>query len=223
MTGAHAQPQTPPKQPSLSEEAAPHLRPGERLTGTFLLQVDDLLPPRLPKKHRPGVRRGIDLRAPIRWAVGATPLPWLIPDSWKRLQWLVEGDDFSDHVERGWSRFYRSLRRPFHGRSWGGGYRSMAGSLLIAVRNAYDSDGENDDFLLVVTTERLLALSEPMTLSRHLPARLLAEFPREAFVQRQRPHPPRQEFRADVAFGDGSWIALKTSRIAQTKTLKKVL
>ncbi|MFF8788122.1 hypothetical protein [Streptomyces sp. NPDC015125] len=41
--------------------------------------------------------------------------------------------------------------------------------------------------------------------------------------QRQQPHPARQEFRADVAFGDGSWIALKTGRIAQTETLKKVL
>ncbi|MFI9050890.1 hypothetical protein [Streptomyces sp. NPDC053427] len=201
--------------------AAAHLRQGEQLRAVFPTEVDDLLPPRLPRRYRIRTPRQGRIRL---WPVVRFVLEWIVPESWV---WVIQGNTSGNPVERGASRGYRAIRRRFHGGSWSGGYRSAAGALLIAVRNSPDAffRGQHSECVLAVTTHRLLVLSEPTSAvhERPYPAHLLAEYPRGEFGRRRAEHPARQLFRADVEFRDASWIALRLDERAQVAELTSVL
>ncbi|MFD7923784.1 hypothetical protein ACFV3R_31825 [Streptomyces sp. NPDC059740] len=157
----------------------------------------------MPKRYRvakPQARRG-----PIfsGWRRLLLPIAFL--------GWL--GSVPGDLLERAAENIARGVRRPFRGRVWQGGWDSDAGRLAIAVRNGPTdrTSHDHDDAVLAFTRHRLLVLSRPASPERER-AHLLVEFPRTAFARHRAPHPARHRKRADIAFADGSWLALKAKR-----------
>jgi len=188
----------------------PHLRQGEVLLGAVQCGIDDLLPLKVPRAYRwKKPKRSADVES---WfgALFDTIFPeWMNPFavSWR-----------GPALGR---RSYRAIRRPFHGGSWSGGWRSTAGQLLSAVRNAAAPKilWDKDDVTLVLTSHRLLLLSSESRAEQPQAEHLLAELPRGAYVRRREPHPARQAYRLDLAFGDGSWLAF---RMGETGTVPAV-
>jgi hypothetical protein len=174
----------------LAEYSRGFLRPGETLAGVFPMGLDGLIRGRLPRRYRAGRTEGDGkgrLLAPLVWVFG---LPAYLLES------AVGGT-------------CRGIWRLFRGKVWTGGWQSGAGQFVRTVRNgpSYDSDDDNDRYLLAFTDHRLLLLTEPSTL-RSRPPQLLAELPRGQFALRREPHPSRHKSRVDIAFPDGSWAAL---------------
>ncbi|MEV6942456.1 hypothetical protein AB0N07_10705 [Streptomyces sp. NPDC051172] len=169
------------------EYAARCLPSGERLQRAYLAGLDPLAPERVPRRHRPPRARG-GLLAAV--GVLATPVQELAD---KLHEWM-------------WRGF--GVWRLVRGRVWQGGWQSDAGRFVIAVRAA-DGRGlyENDSFLLTFTDRRVLLLSSALSPEREAPE-LLAEYPRQALALRSEPHPARHRNRVDLAFPDGSWVAL---------------
>ncbi|MGW3117863.1 hypothetical protein ACWDBW_12085 [Streptomyces sp. NPDC001107] len=217
----HAQPNGPPRRMTKrdargqeddarrQEYAARCLAGGEQLLRAFPARLDPLAPERVPRRHRPprpprAPQRGTQDRSfqglgvlllPFYWfaAAGAVLMAPVEALADKLLEWM-------------WRGF--GIRRLVRGRVWQGGWQSDAGRFVIAVRAA-DGRGlyENDNFLLTFTDRRVLLLSSPRSPERETPE-LLAEYPRQVLALRSEPHPARHRNRVDVAFPDGSWVAL---------------
>ena len=113
--------------------------------------------------------------------------------------------------------------RLVRGRVWQGGWQSDAGRFVIAVRAA-DGRGlyENDSFLMAFTDRRVLLLSSPRSPERETPE-LLAEYPRQVLALRSEPHPARHRNRVDLAFPDGSWVALAIGRRDEVPDVRRYL
>ncbi|MER6421695.1 hypothetical protein [Streptomyces sp. NPDC001137] len=115
------------------------------------------------------------------------------------------------------------IRRLVRGRVWQGGWQSDAGRFVIAVRAAGGRGlYENDSFLLTFTDRRVLLLSSPRSPERETPE-LLAEYPRQVLALRSEPHPARHRNRLDVAFPDGSWVALAVGSRDQVGEVRQSL
>lgn len=184
------------------EYAARCLPGGEHLQRAYPAGLDPLAPERVPRRHRPPGARGGGLAAV---AVLLTPVQELAD---KLQEWM-------------WRGF--GIWRLVRGRVWQGGWQSDAGRFVIAVRAA-DGRGlyENNSFLLTFTDRRVLLLSSALSPERETPE-LLAEYPRQVLALRSKPHPARHRNRVDLAFPDGSWVALAIGRREQVDEVRRYL
>ncbi|MER5640830.1 hypothetical protein ABT095_28250 [Kitasatospora sp. NPDC002227] len=180
------------------------LRHGETVFGSFDLALDRLL----PLYFDPERFAGDVLLMPFRWLWDGirSVLTAAIPP-WVR-ELLGLDRRYRQYGLYPWSRFYRTVRRPLHGGSWHGGRGSTAGRLWLAVRTSPARlSPDHRDFTLVLTDQRLLAFSR-VRLSDPRP---VFELPRGSY--RLRPDTPGSWWnrRIDLAFPDGSWIALSAA------------
>ncbi|MFF4505494.1 hypothetical protein [Streptomyces sp. NPDC001401] len=180
------------------EYVARCLPSGEQLYRAFAAGLDPLAPERIPRRCRPPQARGAI-------AVLAAPVEALAN---KLEEWLFRGF---------------GIRRLVRGRVWQGGWDSDAGRFVIAVR-AGDRRGEyeNNRFLLTFTDRRVLLLSAP-GLSEREPPELFGEYPRHVLALRSEPHPARHRNRVDLAFPDGSWVALAIGRRDEVGDVRRYL
>ncbi|UNO39647.1 hypothetical protein [Streptomyces sp. MST-110588] len=181
--------------------ASVYLRAGEVLRGAFPVRFDPLVPERVPKAYRRPVPqaagdsgRSKGCSAWLLWPVKAVAAAISLP---------------AGLLEEGGSRTWRGIRRAFRGPVWQGGWESAAGRFVIAGRTGgVEGTGyDNDALVLVFTDQRLLLLNEPGSPER-VAAQLLGEWWRGQFAERREGHPARHRYRVDVAFPDGSWVAL---------------
>ncbi|GAA3794274.1 hypothetical protein GCM10022403_030180 [Streptomyces coacervatus] len=181
------------------EYAARCLASGEQLYGAFSAGLDPLAPERAPRRCRPR-RGGIAV-------VGVLVAPV------QELAYKLE-----DWFWRGFG-----IRRLIRGRVWQGGWESDAGRFVIAVR-AGDRRGEyeNNRFLLTFTDRRVLLLSSPLSPERETPE-LFGEYPRHVIRLRSEPHPARHRNRVDLAFPDGSWVAVAIGRRDEVGDVRRYL
>ncbi|MER8182596.1 hypothetical protein [Kitasatospora sp. NPDC094015] len=215
MGGANAMSTSYPVGPGpFAPVLAPHLWPGEQLLLVLQCDLDDLLPLKVPRAHRRPRPGGRDAES---WfgAVFEQLLPeWLNPFA---VSW--HGPAFG-------RRSYRAVRRAFHGGSWSGDWSGTAGGVLAAVRGSArlrPVRWDDDNLLVAVTDRRLLVLTDGSTPSRPQPEELLAAIPRGGYHRRREPHPARQTRRVDLAFADGSWLALRMDRTEDVAALHAVL
>ncbi len=204
--------------------AARCLPSGEQLYRAFSAGLDPLAPEHIPRRHRPpraprAPQRGAEDRSfgglrvlllPVYWydmasTLLAAPVEAL---AYKLDEWL-------------WRGF--GIWRLVRGRVWQGGWQSDAGRFVIAVR-AGDRRGsfENNSFLLTFTDRRVLLLSSPSSPERETPE-LFGEFPRHMLALRSEPHPARHRKRVDVAFPDGSWVALAIGKRDEVADVRRYL
>jgi hypothetical protein len=119
---------------------APWLQPHERLLGIVDVDLNDLIRHSVPRKLRPGnTRRGaLDVLASAVVAV----------------MWVVNIFGAFNDV------FIRSVRRIVRGAGLTGGWQSMAGRFVIAVRTGPDTldTYDNSDALMVFTDRRILLM-----------------------------------------------------------------
>lgn len=188
---------------SRQEYASRCLPGGEQLQRAYRAGLDPLAPERVPRRHRPRRSRQDGFFAAV--AVLVTPVQELAD---KLQEWM-------------WRGF--GVRRLVRGRVWQGGWQSDAGRFVIAVRAA-DGRGlyENNSFLLTFTDRRVLLLNSPLSPERETPE-LLAEYPRKVLALRSEPHPARHRNRVDVAFPDGSWVALSLGKRDEVPDVRRYL
>lgn len=204
--------------PGLQQTAAPHLRPGERLVGVFAAALDPLLPLYF---YKAATKHGI-IWAPVRllgavlWGFLLGIVMAFVPEGLVRF--------FSSGYTRRRSyglsltrRLYRTIRRPLHGGSWSGGKESMAGRVWQAVRTTPRKSLRLDHsrFTLVLTDQRMLVLSRETgypSPETSYQAQLLNELPLGTFGLRREVPNSWFTYRLDLAFADGSWIALDMER-----------
>ncbi|MEV4612809.1 hypothetical protein AB0K43_09425 [Kitasatospora sp. NPDC049258] len=198
----------------LAPVLAPHLYAGEQVLIALQCDLDDLLPLQVPRAHRRRRPGGPDTESWLGAAFEQLLPAWLNPFA---VGW--HGPAFG-------RRSYRAVRRAFHGGSWSGGWSGTAGGLLAAVRNSArlrPVRWDDDNLVLAVTGHRLLLLTDASTPSRPQPEELLAAVPRGGFHRRREPHPARQTRRVDLAFADGSWLALRMERPEDVAALRAAL
>ncbi|GAA2148227.1 hypothetical protein GCM10009760_39950 [Kitasatospora kazusensis] len=200
--------------PSLQQTAAAHLHPGEALLGVFAVDLDPLLPLWTVDW---GQTRSDLLWAPVRFLVRCLRGLWRGICLYFLPRWLVEilmpdllyRRPYGLRLER---RAYRAIRRPLHGGSWSGGEKSTARAVWRAVRTTPGEKlrADHDHFTLVLTDRRMLLLSRLWLYeeSKAYQATGLLELPRGTYGLRR--DVPGSVFtrRIDLAFSDGSWIAL---------------
>ncbi|WP_329121282.1 hypothetical protein [Streptomyces sp. NBC_01465] len=186
------------------EQRRAYLWPGETLMGEFPMLLDVLVPDRPPRRYRtekPGAPKkprpkGFWVLYPVYWVM------WLGAVPAGLLEMSVEGT-------------WRGFRRIFRGQVWSGGWESGAGHFIRAVRAGsplVDGYGHTH-YTLTLTDRRLLLTDQPSTMGDNpAPVQLLAEIPRGHFARRREPHPRRHTDRVDIAFPDGSWVALEAGR-----------
>jgi hypothetical protein len=198
------------------EYAARCLASGEQLHRVFSAGLDPLAPERIPRRHRPPrARSGTEDRSFRGLRVLLLPIYWI----------AAAGAVLTYPLEKLEDWFWRGfgIRRLVRGRVWQGGWQSDAGRFVIAVR-AGDRRGsfENDNFLLTFTDHRVLLLSKPLSPERETP-KLYGEFPRHVLALRSEPHPARHRNRVDLAFPDGSWVALAIGSRDEVADVKQYL
>lgn len=201
------------RQQSYGEHAARLLPHGEGLLGSFKANLDPLAPIAVPRRYRPEREqrpKGED-RSFRGVGVVLVPLYWVVAAvSFVVSPVVITLGRFDDWFWRGFG-----IRRLIRGRVWEGGWRSEAGRFVVAVRGR----GESGSFLLVLTDRRMLILDRPYSPELEEP-RLRAEFPRGSYLLRREPHPARHKDRVDIAFTDGSWLAVdlpERTRVADLK------
>ncbi|MFJ9853071.1 hypothetical protein [Streptomyces sp. NPDC101150] len=190
----------------LRTHTAGFLRPGEVLYGALPVTLDELAPERIPKRFR---RAKPQAEAAARFT------------GWQRIFLPVAAVMYlaalpAGLVEEGGHRTWRGIRRLFRGRVWQGGWESAAGRFVITARTGpMDRAGHGHQRLaLAFTDRRLLLLSRPSEPEREA-AQLLGELPRGQYGPRREAHPARHRDRVDLAFADGSWVALAADERAQ--------
>ncbi|MFG2208980.1 hypothetical protein [Streptomyces sp. NPDC048638] len=191
-----------------------HLRPGEALQGVLPVRLDVLAPESVPKRYRKP-KPEVDTSSGFKgWQRIFLP--------WAYVTWLCSLP--AGLLEDGAGKTWRGIRRIFRGRVWEGGWDSTAGWFVITARTGPMDDGgyTNDKIALACTDQRLLLLNKPTWHEREA-AQLLGELPRGRFAVRREPHPPRHKQRVDLAFPDGSWLALEVSRTHEVPLLTALL
>jgi hypothetical protein len=203
------------------EYVARSLPGGEQLYRAFSAGLDPLAPERVPRRHRPPrpPKRGTQDRSFRGLRVLLLPFYWFMMAG-ALLMAPVEAlaDKLQEWLWRGFG-----IRRLVRGRVWQGGWQSDAGRFVIAVR-AGDRRGsyENNSFLLTFTDRRALLLSSPLSPERETPE-LFGEYPRHVLALRSEPHPARHRNRVDLAFPDGSWVALAIGRRDEVGDVRRYL
>lgn len=198
------------------EHVATLLLPGEKPLGSFKASLDPLTPIAVPRRHRPRREkrpkgedrsfRGIgSVLVPLYWI--AAGLSFLISPV------VITVGRLEDWMWRGFG-----IRRLFRGRVWQGGWESDAGRFIIAVRGR----GESESCLLAATDRRMLILERPYSPELE-EAKLRGEFARGTYGLRSEPHPARHKDRVDIAFADGSWLAVDIADRAQVPELERYL
>ncbi|MFD5318489.1 hypothetical protein [Streptomyces sp. NPDC127098] len=111
---------------------------------------------------------------------------------------------------------FRLVGRTVHGRPWRGGWDSDAGRFALTVFGFYweRSRITGRELRLVVADAGLVPLPpwEPAEPTAAVPCRLRPGQP-----------PARQRSRVDVAFGDGSWLALQMDNPQEAGRLRGLL
>ncbi|MCD9876857.1 hypothetical protein [Streptomyces guryensis] len=199
------------------EYAARGLLSGEQLCRVFSAGLDPLAPEGVPRRHRPPRAPGSGTED--RSFRGLRVL--LLPFHWMAVAGAVLTYPLEKLEDWFWGGF--GIRRLVRGRVWHGGWESDAGRFVIAVR-AGDGRGtfRNDGFLLTFTDRRVLLLSKPLSPERETP-RLYGEYPRQVPCLRREPHPARHRNRVDLAFPDGSWVALAIGSRDQVDEVRQYL
>lgn len=119
---------------------APWLQPHERLLGIVKVRLSSVIRPSLPRKLRTGQSTGV-----LGAVDGATEAVALVVDAF-------ENFDFG---------IIRRIRRIVRGAGLKGGWQSVAGQFVIAVRTGPDpsrSRYDNDKVLMVFTDRRILLM-----------------------------------------------------------------
>ncbi|MFF4800066.1 hypothetical protein ACFY1U_16920 [Streptomyces sp. NPDC001351] len=199
------------------EYVARSLPRGEQLHRAFSAGLDPLAPERVPRRHRPPRPPGHGTEDRSFRGLGVLLLP---------LYWIAAaGAVLMAPVEKVEDWFWRGfgMWRLVRGRVWQGGWESDAGRFVIAVRSG-DRRGsyENDRFLLTFTDRRVLLLSSSSSREHETPE-LFAEYPRHVVRLRSEPHPARHRNRVDLAFPDGSWVALAIGRRDEVGEVRRYL
>ncbi|MEU9110527.1 hypothetical protein AB0D04_01700 [Streptomyces sp. NPDC048483] len=199
----HPTPVVPERETWLLPHSTAHLRPGETLQGALPVRLDVLAPEGIPKRYRTAKPQAEEKSGFKGWQRIFLPVAFVM--------WLCALP--AGLVEEGWSQTWRGIRRIFRGRVREGGWDSTAGWFVITTRTGpMDSLGHRHEKIsLACTDQRLLLLSTPAWPEREA-AQLLGELPRGGYGLRREPHPPRHKDRVDIAFPDGSWLALEVSR-----------
>jgi hypothetical protein len=185
------------------------------MLGVFRVQLDTFTPSKVPRRLRSWLRENEPHRAsnPGAANVITSNLLGLLNLPARMLFGLLKGI---------FSPFY-GLAWLVHGKAWEGGWESGAGQFMMRVLAGRKSeDFDNKRCLLALTSQRLLALDDPISPETYDPF-LLAELPRGAFSLRREPHPARQKTRVDIAFSDGSWLALDTGRVKNRPEVERLL
>ncbi|MEV8097555.1 hypothetical protein [Kitasatospora sp. NPDC085879] len=173
-----------------SQLPLPWLQPGERLHGVADVGLDRYVRRRLPRRHRTAQRPPEAAAGRRR---GCLPAVLLLP-----LQLL----DLEGFVEAIGESTVRGLRRAFHGRPFAGGWGSLAGRFVVAVRTGPSTHRRfrHGRTLLAVTDRRILLVD-------HDHGELMADFPRTE-LSRTGAVRTRQPQRVDLVFADGSLVAV---------------
>lgn len=111
------------------------------------------------------------------------------------------------------------------GKVWGGGWNSQAGRLIIAaypVKRVPGGGLLGTSLQFAVTDRRALIVYLPRRASK-LPAGVIAEYGPGQLRNRPEPPPKRQKNRADLAFPDGSWIAVQAETPQHADLLRQIL
>lgn len=203
----HAQPpRTTDRDVSRHEYAARCLAGGEQLYDVFSAGLDPLAPEDIPRRHRP--RRAPGSGTEDRSFRGLRVL--LLPFYWFAAAAALLTYPLEKMEDWFWGGF--GIRRLVRGRVWQGGWESDAGRFVIAVRAGYGRGTfNNDSFLLTFTDRRVLLVSSSLSPERETP-KVYGEYPRLVLSLRREPHPARHRNRVDVAFPDGSWVALAVGK-----------
>ncbi|MGP8302280.1 hypothetical protein ACTPOK_31035 [Streptomyces inhibens] len=210
----HPTPVVPERDAWLIAHGSGHLRPGETLYGALPVKLDPLVPDGIPKRCRrpkPAAREKARFKGWQRIFLPVGAVMWLcsVP---------------AGLLEAGAHHTWRGVRRIFRGRVWEGGWDSVAGWFVITTRTGTPdvSHYANEQLALAFTDQRLLLLSRPSMPEREA-AQLLGELPRGRYGLRREPHPARHTSRVDIAFPDGSWLALEADERRQVPLLTGLL
>ncbi|MEU8999237.1 hypothetical protein AB0C95_31175 [Streptomyces caniferus] len=210
----HPTPVVPERDAWLLAHSSALLRPGERLYGALPVRLDPLVPDRIPRRCRRAKREALERERFKGW--------WriLLPVSF--VMWVCALP--AGLLERGAHHTWHGIRRLFRGRVWEGGWDSAAGWFVVTTRTGTDDDRRHDNqrLALAFTDRRLLLLSHPALPEREA-AQVLGELPRGRFTLRPEPHPARHTHRVDIAFPDGSWLALEATEREQVPQLSGLL
>jgi hypothetical protein len=111
----------------------------------------------------------------------------------------------------------------FQGKLMAGDWRSSAGQFIIMMTAADRMKGYTDsDFPLVFTDRRVLVYVEPLNAASR-PYFLVASFPRGQIAVRAAESRKPDRTRVDLAFPDGSWVAVTTWKPAEAELLRRLL
>ncbi|WP_405746800.1 hypothetical protein OG422_27605 [Streptomyces sp. NBC_01525] len=210
----HPTPVTPERDGWLLTHSAPFLDPGETLRGALSVRLDPLAPDTVPQRYRRPKPAAEEKARFTGWQRIFLPVSFVM--------WLCSLP--AGLLEVGARRTWRGIRRVFRGRVWAGGWDSAAGRFVIDARTGTaDVAGyDNTHLALAVTDRRLLLLNEPTSPEREA-AQLLGAVPHGTYGLRPEPHPQRHRARVDLAFADGSWLALEAPDRRQVPWLGELL
>ncbi|GAA3184305.1 MULTISPECIES: hypothetical protein [Streptomyces] len=210
----HPTPLVPERDGWLVTHSAPFLGPGETLRGALPVRLDPLAPDTVPKGLRRPKPAAEEKARFTGWQRIFLPVSFVM--------WLVSLP--AGLLEAGARRTGRGVRRIFRGRVWAGGWESAAGRFVVDARTgtAEVAGYDNTRLALAVTDRRLLLLNEPAFPEREA-AQLLGAVPHGGYGLRREPHPQRHRGRVDLAFADGSWLALEVPDRRQVPWLRELL
>ncbi|MEU5212251.1 hypothetical protein [Streptomyces sp. NPDC020742] len=210
----HPSPVVPERDAWLVAHSSALLRPGETLRGVLPVRLDPLVPDVVPRRHRRPKPEAEEAGRFTGWGRIFLPVAWVM--------WLCSLP--AGLLERGAHHTWYGVRRIFRGRVWEGGWNSTAGWFVLTTRTGapLDRGYRTNEIALACTEQRLLLLSKPVTPEREA-SQLLGELPRGQFALRSAPHPPRHRDRVDIAFPDGSWLALEAGERRQVPLLTGLL
>ncbi|MFF8367759.1 hypothetical protein ACF05W_02845 [Streptomyces lydicus] len=210
----HPSPVVPEQDTWLVTHCAGLLRPGEVVRGALCVRLDPLAPDTPPERYRRPKPAAEEAARFAGWGRLLLPVA--------AVMYVVSAP--ARLLERGAHHTWRGIRRLFRGPVWEGGWDSAAGWFISTTRaGANDVAGHrNEQLALVFTDQRLLLLSRPGQPEREA-AQLLGEVPAGRFARRGTPPPARHPRRADIAFPDGSWLALEPDDRRQGPLLRELL
>lgn len=190
-----------------------------RLSGFILADLDEYGPRRVPRRYRRRFFQDEPHRAPAPRRTGpvgkffdALMLLWSVPAGLGGA--IAAGIVFGP---------FRLIARLVHGPAWQGGWDSEAGRFLLRVRAGRSGRSfRNTSCLLAFAPGGLLVLDRPLLPEDQRPF-LLAELQHGDYSLRREAHPARHEKRVDIAFSDGSWLALDLKEAGDVPEVEQLL